>query len=77
MKILEILKNEEATVEEIANRTGMDIPQVKRLLLRLLGQGKIESLEKNENWFGKLKKGIKLKRNSSISKLSLLFPSIH
>ncbi|NJE25359.1 winged helix-turn-helix transcriptional regulator [Thermococcus sp. MV5] len=47
MQILEILKNEEATVEEIANRTGMNIPQVKRLLLRLLSQGKIESLEKN------------------------------
>lgn len=54
-KILEILKSKEKTAEEISDETKITLAQTKRLLLRLLAQGKIESFEKDGKLFWKIK----------------------
>ena len=54
-KILDAVKTKEKTAEDIAHETKITLTQTKRLLLRLLAQGKIESLEKDGKLLWKIK----------------------
>ncbi|MPW38144.1 winged helix-turn-helix transcriptional regulator [Thermococcus sp. 101 C5] len=54
LKILNIL-TKEMTTEEIAKESGLSLAETRRFLLRLLDQGKIESVERDGKIFWKLK----------------------
>ncbi|RLF84577.1 ArsR family transcriptional regulator [Thermococci archaeon] len=54
LKILDTL-TKEMTTEEIAKETGLSLAETRRFLLRLLEQGKVESIERNGKIFWKLK----------------------
>ncbi|WP_087036440.1 winged helix-turn-helix domain-containing protein [Thermococcus litoralis] len=54
LKILNIL-TKEMTTEEIAKESGLSLAETRRFLLRLLEQGKIESIERDGKVFWKLK----------------------
>ncbi|MDK2853364.1 MAG: hypothetical protein PWP49_388 [Thermococcaceae archaeon] len=54
LKILNIL-TKEMTTEEIAKESGLSLAETRRFLLRLLEQGKIESVERDGKIFWKLK----------------------
>lgn len=54
LKILNTL-TKEMTTEEIAKETGLSLAETRRFLLRLLEQGKVESIERNGKIFWKLK----------------------
>ncbi|KUJ99861.1 MAG: Uncharacterized protein XD43_0478 [Thermococcales archaeon 44_46] len=51
LKILNIL-TKEMTTEEIAKESGLSLAETRRFLLRLLEQGKIESVERDGKSFG-------------------------
>ncbi|MDK2983796.1 MAG: hypothetical protein PWP19_1274 [Thermococcaceae archaeon] len=51
LKILDIL-TKEMTTEEIAKESGLSLAETRRFLLRLLEQGKIESVERDGKSFG-------------------------
>lgn len=58
LKILDTL-TKEMTTEEIAKETGLSLAETRRFLLRLLEQGKVESIERNGKIFWKLKEKTK------------------
>ena len=58
LKILNTL-TKEMTTEEIAKETGLSLAETRRFLLRLLEQGKVESIERNGKIFWKLKEKTK------------------
>jgi DNA-binding transcriptional ArsR family regulator len=47
-KILETLRNAEKslTVDELSQRTGIDVPKLRVDLFRLMGEGKVERRQK-------------------------------
>ncbi|AHF80139.1 winged helix-turn-helix domain-containing protein [Thermococcus paralvinellae] len=46
LKILNVLKERELTTSEISKETKMPLAEVRKILLRLVEQGKVESLQK-------------------------------
>jgi len=46
VRVLEALEDGEKTIEEIAEKTGINPMEVRRYLLRFSEQGKVESFEK-------------------------------
>ncbi|NJF24830.1 helix-turn-helix domain-containing protein [Thermococcus sp. Bubb.Bath] len=55
VKVLEALEDGEKTIEEIAEKTGIDPMEVRRYLLRFSEQGKVESFEKEDKIYWKIK----------------------
>lgn len=56
LRILEVLKSGEKTLEDISSETGMSLMETRRFLLRLSEQGKVESFEKEDMIYWRLKK---------------------
>ncbi|ADT83738.1 ArsR family transcriptional regulator [Thermococcus barophilus] len=55
LKVLNILKGKELTAEEISREVRISHPEVRRILLRLAEQGKVESLQKEGKILWRLK----------------------
>ncbi len=56
LRILDVLKSGEKTLEDISRETGISLMETRRFLLRLSEQGKIESFEKDDMIYWRLKK---------------------
>jgi len=55
VKVLKTLEKGPKTVEEIAEETGLKPMEVRRYLLRFAESGKVESYQKDEKLYWKLK----------------------
>ncbi|NJE07631.1 ArsR family transcriptional regulator [Thermococcus sp. M39] len=55
LKILNVLEGKELTIVEISKETKMSLAEVRKLLLRLAEQGKVESLQREGKIFWKIK----------------------
>ncbi|GAB6102344.1 ArsR family transcriptional regulator [Thermococcus atlanticus] len=56
LRILDVLKSGEKTLEDISRETGIPVMETRRFLLRLSEQGKIESFEKDDVIYWRLRK---------------------
>lgn len=55
LKILKILEGKELTTEEISKETKISLAEVRKLLLRLTEQGKVESFQRGGKIFWRIK----------------------